>query len=281
MLLSVIIPTCNRNELLGKCLDRLMPGTQTLAAAAYEVIVSDDGAGEGAETFCRQRYPWVRYVRGPRRGPAANRNNGAGIASGDWLVFTDDDCLPDANWLQAYHDAITGHPDCRAFEGAILPDDWQRLKKDLAECPVNTAGGCFWSANIMVERQLFQSMGGFDEQFLIAAQEDQDLQWRIQQQNSILFVPAAQVVHPVRFKKLWKSLRECKRRAKNHELLAKKIAAASRRSFNSRQHQLTGIKFQTRVLIQQIRLLHPGHAGIALFTALSYYVPQYLRSFLK
>ena len=180
-----------------------MPALQAIDAAHYEVIVTDDGSDEATADLVKAAFPWVRYTYGPRRGPAANRNHGASLASGQWLVFTDDDCLPDANWLQAYHDAITGHPDCRAFEGAILPDDWKLLQKDLAECPVNTAGGCFWSANIMVERQLFQSMGGFDEQFLIAAQEDQDLQWRIQQQHSIVFVPAAQMVHPVRWQKFF------------------------------------------------------------------------------
>ena len=194
----MIIPTCNRNELLGKCLDRLMPGAQTLPSEAYEVIVSDDGAGEAAESFCRQRYPWVRYVRGLRRGPAANRNNGASLAAGEWLVFTDDDCLPDAGWLHAYVRAIDAYPDCKAFEGAIWPDDWELLKKDMAECPVNTKGGCFWSANIMAEHQLFQSIGGFDEQFLIAAQEDQDLHWRLQALTPLAFVSKAQVIHPVR-----------------------------------------------------------------------------------
>jgi GT2 family glycosyltransferase len=63
---------------------------------------------------------------------------------------------------------------------------------------VNTEGGAFWSANIMVAQSLFEKMGGFDEQFTIAAQEDQDLQWRIQQQHAIVFVQQAIVVHPVR-----------------------------------------------------------------------------------
>jgi len=194
----VIIPTCNRNELLGKCLDRLMPGTQTLAAAAYEVIVSDDGAGEGAETFCRQRYPWVRYVRGPRRGPAANRNNGASIAAGDWLVFTDDDCLPDAGWLHAYVCAIDAYPDCKAFEGAIWPDDEELLKKDMAECPVNTKGGFFWSANIMVDKIIFNQVGKFDEVYQIAANEDQELFKRILQKTAVPFIKTSVIEHPVR-----------------------------------------------------------------------------------
>ena len=175
-----------------------MPGTQTLAAAAYEVIVSDDGAGEGAETFCRQRYPWVRYVRGPRRGPAANRNNGASIAAGDWLVFTDDDCLPDAGWLHAYVCAIDAYPDCKAFEGAIWPDDEELLKKDMAECPVNTKGGFFWSANIMVDKIIFNQVGKFDEVYQIAANEDQELFKRILQKTAVPFIKTSVIEHPVR-----------------------------------------------------------------------------------
>lgn len=43
MLFSVVIPTCRRNDLLAKCLDRLAPGQQTLSPDQYEVIVTDDG----------------------------------------------------------------------------------------------------------------------------------------------------------------------------------------------------------------------------------------------
>ncbi len=196
---SVIIPTCNRNELLGLCLNRLAPGKQTLSATDYEVIVSDDGQYYPAESYCRENFPWVRYTRGPRKGPAANRNNGAKMAKAEWLAFTDDDCLPDPGWLKAYRDAITSHPDCRAFEGAILPDDWNLLKKDMAECPVNTEGGCFWSANIALQKELFFSIGGFDEQFLLAAHEDQEIYDRLKKLTKIAFAKEASIIHPVRF----------------------------------------------------------------------------------
>ena len=195
---SIVIPTYKRNHQLALCLQRLQPAAQSLEASLYEVIVTDDAADAATEQLLLTQFPWATYTAGPQRGPAANRNHGAILATGKWLVFTDDDCLPDAQWLQAYADAIKLHPDCKAFEGAILPDDWALLKKDMAECPVNTEGGCFWSANIMVAHSLFQELGGFDEQFAIAAQEDQDLQWRIQQQHDIVFVQPATVVHPVR-----------------------------------------------------------------------------------
>lgn len=202
MLFSVIIPTCQRNETLILCLERLSPDSQKLSSHQFEVIVTDDGPNEDAKSLIRKRFPWVKYTIGHRKGPAANRNNGARIASGKWLVFTDDDCLPDANWLQAFSVAINEHSSCKAFEGAILPDNWSLLKIDMAECPVNKDGGCFWSANIMVEKELFWQVSGFDECFKIAAQEDQDLKIRLERLTSILFIPASIVTHPVRIVKL-------------------------------------------------------------------------------
>jgi GT2 family glycosyltransferase len=206
MLFSVIIPTCNRNNMLELCLNRLAPGAQSLNAEHYDVIVTDDGRKENAKLLIAEKYPWVKWVEGPKKGPAANRNNGAKYASGKWLVFTDDDCLPDINWLAAFANAIQQHAGVKAFEGAILPDNRELLKKDMAECPVNEHGGCFWSANIMVEKMLFDSIGGFDERFKIAAQEDEDLFDRLKTKTATQFAPEAYVIHPVRFGSLKKRI---------------------------------------------------------------------------
>ena len=193
-LFSVIIPTYHRNDLLSKCLDCLAPGVQTLSAERYEVIVTDDGSETTAEEMIRDRYPWAKWVAGSRKGPAANRNNGAKYARGKWLAFTDDDCIPDPNWLKAFAEAITG--EALALEGAIHP--LGDLNQDLAECPVNLTGGCFWSANIAVERSLFEKIGGFDPNYPLAAHEDQDLKLRLVTLTNILFVPDAYVEHPVK-----------------------------------------------------------------------------------
>jgi GT2 family glycosyltransferase len=199
MFFSVIIPTCNRNDLLAKCLARLQPDVQTLKEVDYEIIVTDDSAGEGAAALIAEQFPFVQWAAGPRRGPAANRNNGARLAKGEWLVFLDDDVIPDFGLLSAYYEKIKQLQNFWAFEGAILPDDWSLLQKDLAECPVNTRGNCFWSANICVQRNLFDTIGGFDENFLIAAQEDQDLYRRLKPYTEIYFIENAIVIHPVRF----------------------------------------------------------------------------------
>ena len=192
--ISVIIPTYHRNDMLAKCLDYLVPGTQTLSAEHYEVIVSDDGYKTTAQEMIREDYPWVKWVAGPRKGPAANRNNGAGYAQGEWLVFTDDDCLPQANWLNTFAQATKG--EALALEGAIHP--LGDPEQDMAECPINLNGGCFWSANIAIERALFEKIGGFDPNYPLAAHEDVDMKLRLFKLTTISFIPDASVVHPVR-----------------------------------------------------------------------------------
>lgn len=191
---SVIIPTYHRNDMLAKCLDCLVPGVQLLPAEQYEVIVTDDGSKTTAKEMIVERYPWVRWVAGPRKGPAANRNNGAQYAQGEWLAFTDDDCLPEPNWLSAFAEATTGS--ALALEGAIHP--LGELNQDLAECPVNITGGAFLSANIAVKRSLFEKIGGFDPNYLMALHEDTDIKLRLVPLTNIAFVPEARILHPVR-----------------------------------------------------------------------------------
>src|ERR1700733_305117 len=73
LLISVVIPTCHRPDLLSSCLDRLAPGVQTFPANLYEVVVSDDGEPTIDELLA-ERYPWATCLKGPRKGPAANHH---------------------------------------------------------------------------------------------------------------------------------------------------------------------------------------------------------------
>lgn len=204
---SVIIPTYHRNDLLAKCLDCLAPGVQTLPAEQYEVIVTDDGYESTAQEMIQQNYPWVKWVAGSRKGPAANRNNGAKYARGEWLAFTDDDCLPDPQWLESYREAIANNKSYLVFEGRTYVD---RPRKNLAETsPINESGGYLWSCNFCIERQLFESLNGFDERFPYAAMEDVDLRLRLtKNRHKFLFIKTASVCHPWRHKGGWKKLKQ-------------------------------------------------------------------------
>jgi hypothetical protein len=193
--ISVVIPTRHRLDSLARCLERLAPGVQTLAADRYEVIVTDDGADPTAEAMVRERFPQARWTAGPRRGPAANRNNGASKASGNWLIFIDDDCLPSQQLLSEY--AAFFAKGGRAAEGAIHAAGGDP-SSDLAECPVNVSGGCFWSANIGLDRATYDATGGFDETYKYAAHEDVALRERVLQLTPIAFLSKAIVDHLVR-----------------------------------------------------------------------------------
>ncbi len=199
MKISVVIPTCNRVDLLKKCLMRLSPDCQGITSDMYEVVVSDDSTDEETgKVVEKSGNNWLKWVAGPRRGPASNRNNGARSAQGEWILFIDDDCLPDAGILKNYIRSIERNPGILVFEGCIKAD---RPKRHfLEESPVNETGGYMCSCNIMIKKDYFENgLGGFDEKFPYAAMEDVDLGERIKKDNqAVLFVREAYVIHPWR-----------------------------------------------------------------------------------
>jgi GT2 family glycosyltransferase len=201
-MISVVIPTCHRNELLSLCLDRLAPGAQSLPANRYDVIVTDDGAKSTAEQLVREKYPWARWVAGPRRGPAANRNNGVKFVTGEFVAFTDDECSPSSGWLAAYAAAI--RPDLDVYEGKTTCA--AGIRSPLQEAPVNLKGACHWSCNLMVRAELFRRLGGFDEDYPFSC-EDMDFSDRLHVNNiPSRFIPDALVDHPVRRQSLgWRA----------------------------------------------------------------------------
>jgi GT2 family glycosyltransferase len=195
-LISVVVPTRDRPELLGRCLDRLAPGSQALDARRYEVVVTDDGEPGRAASLLARTHPWVRVVAGPRRGPAANRNAGAAAARGEWIAFTDDDTEPSPQWLQAFV-AASETDACEVYEGRTTCEGG--FGSPLYHAPVNETGGKLWSCNFLVRASVFAAVGGFDEAFAFPHMEDQDLRLRLEAMGErIRFVPDAVVNHPPR-----------------------------------------------------------------------------------
>jgi GT2 family glycosyltransferase len=209
-LFTVIIPTCHRNEALRRCLQVFAPENQEgmthISASGvnpkrekldtYEVIVTDDGSLSTAQWMLREEFPWAGWTCGPKRGPAANRNHGAEKAAGDWLVFVDDDCVPERALLAAYARAAAAG-NRAVLEGVTLPLG-NREAADM-ECPINKAGGHLWSCNFAIKRRLFLELGCFDENFPGPAAEDIDMQTRLSKAgHKAVFVSEARVNHPWR-----------------------------------------------------------------------------------
>lgn len=261
---SVIIPTYHRDETLAMCLDRLAPGTQTTAPEEYEVIVSDDGVDTTAEEMIRTRFPWARWVPGPRKGPAANRNNGAVVARGAWLLFTDDDCLPAPDWIANYRQHVAGS--ALALEGCIRPQ--RSLRNGLEMCPINETGGFFWTANVAVAASLFWQVGGFSDAFPYAFSEDQDLYYRLQARTKIPFVNTAVVVHPVTQQTLRSAISRIRRACYSYTVLVLRHRTRLDAGTVGRVVE-QGARFNAHALLRALRRLDWFGAGLS-FLYLTY-----------
>lgn len=103
--ISVIIPTHNRRDVLMRALDCYRD--QTLSGSDYEIIVSDDGSTDGTlevVAAMKSRCPFTLiYCRLPENGgPSAARNKGMSLARGGILVFAGDDIFPERDFLEQH-----------------------------------------------------------------------------------------------------------------------------------------------------------------------------------
>jgi GT2 family glycosyltransferase len=161
---------------------------------ADEILVSDDGRTYGSRQLLASRFSNVRWLQGPRRGPAANRNHASRYATGDWLAFVDDDCVPDRNWVNEIAKRIAGTD---VIEGrTVCPTKTNHPFEEVVE---NETGNVFWTCNLAIRRDLFEALGGFDEDFLEPGGEDLEFAWRIKRKRlSVRFASDMIVYHPAR-----------------------------------------------------------------------------------
>ena len=200
---SVVVATYGRPELLLRCVDALLQ--QTIAPSHYEIIVVDDGSSREvrervmSELSKRRRLgraATLRFLWMPaNRGPAAARNHGILAARGAIIAFTDDDTEPCPDWLAQGLQAIAAGADAVAGKVEVplppVPTDYERDAAGLEHAE-------FVTANAFVRRDLLASIGGFDERFRSAWREDTDLLFRLRASGAIVrSAPLARVVHPV------------------------------------------------------------------------------------
>nr|MBN1230030.1 glycosyltransferase [Anaerolineae bacterium] len=203
---SVIIPTHNRPESLSVCLLSLCK--LDYPTDRWEVIVVDDGSTVAlSAVFKRVEHllPLKALRQQVSRGPAAARNLGAQNARGHYLVFLDDDCFVDPQWLKNY-EACLSKQKKEALVGVSLnpnPDVigarvWSLLVTFLYEYWQNVSGNILIAItnNYVVAREAFFAAGAFDTAFPLAASEDREFSWRFVAHGfRIGFSPDAQVWH--------------------------------------------------------------------------------------
>lgn len=104
MKVSIIICTADRPASLRKSLASIVASASAMRPVEAEVLVIDNGTGDGTAAVAREMgggEVLLRYVREPRRGLDNARNRGLAEAAGDLLLYADDDVLAPANWAAA------------------------------------------------------------------------------------------------------------------------------------------------------------------------------------
>lgn len=107
-MISVVIPTRNRADLLSSAIHSLL--SQTLARHRFETLIIDNGStdhtAEVVSKFTGQ-IPNLRYIHAPEPGLHVGRHRGMREAKGGVLVFADDDIEATPSWLESYHQLFT------------------------------------------------------------------------------------------------------------------------------------------------------------------------------
>jgi GT2 family glycosyltransferase len=223
--LSIVILCWNDRKVIAECLRSIFSTTRS---TDFEVIVSDNGSGDGSVEFIRSSFPTVHVIENGRNLRFAKANNvGIRAARGKYVLILNPDTIIHPNTLDKMVCIADQHPEVGAFGCRVLNSDGSyqvsarpfpslraewivalylrvlgRLHKwftsdaycgwsGMTERWVDWLTGCF----ILVPARLLKSLGGFDEQFFYYY-EDMDLCRRIWQAGySILYTPEASIIH--------------------------------------------------------------------------------------
>lgn len=197
--ISVVVPTYKRPHLLHQCLLNLV--NQNFDKKEYEIIVVSDGPDELTKEkvleYQQASAAVIYYSLAYKKGPAAARNFGCQHAKGILIAFTDDDCIPNENWLKHIWDNYN-HEDEVVYTGRVIVP----ISKHPTDFEINTSRletAEFVTANCICTKHALIKVEGFDERFKAAWREDSDLHFKFLQHHIPIHKnEKAIVVHPVR-----------------------------------------------------------------------------------
>lgn len=224
--LSIIILNYNVKDYTEQCILSLEKATQGLSA---EIFVVDNASEDGSVPYLQARFPYVRFIANQENVGFARGNNLAlGEAQGRYLLILNPDTIVEEDAIKNMIGYLEEHPQVGAVGPKILdrfgrfdhasrrgfPTPWasftrlsglSRLfpkSRLLAQyelsfldpdqpAPIDALSG----ACMMVRKEVFQTVGGFDEDYFMYG-EDIDWSYRIKQAGwQVHYVPYARIIH--------------------------------------------------------------------------------------
>jgi glycosyltransferase involved in cell wall biosynthesis len=217
MKISVIVGTRNRAHLIAECLDSIAAAFAKARPLDAEIIVVDNGSTDGTLDLIRN---WVaacpfpaRWLSESRPGLSAARNYAMRVAQGDLLVFTDDDCRLNEEYIKDLlrHDAADTEPVLRGGRvergdptdltlATKTSPDLTRWHRRMRSARYENLAAAIVGCNLALRREVAERIGPFDERIgpgcSIPAAEDTDWVWRAYLADiTIEYVPDMVVYH--------------------------------------------------------------------------------------
>lgn len=173
-LISVIVCTYNRDQLLDKCLKSLV--NQTASQRSYQVLVVDNNSTDDTACLIHQyinRCPNFFLATESRIGLSRARNCGWKKAQGKYIAYIDDDAIAAPDWITQIKKFILKHPDIQVFGGPYsryaqvpiapwLPPKYGIYSLGNKERPVKIGHEWLNGTNMIFSKNIFLKFGGFN-----------------------------------------------------------------------------------------------------------------------
>lgn len=221
-MLSVLMATHNGADTI----DRTLSAMSALdpPEGGWKLVVVNNASTDDTEARIltwRERLP-LEYVVEPRLGKSKAMNRAFRHAEGDFIVMTDDDVLPDRNWLTEWRRVADSFPDYSIFGGAVVPEF--EVLPPPGYVPAHCYGALYGAsphypegklepardtglfevsgANIAIRRSVCEQGFRFDERFLVGTDglmgEDTEFVKRLGASGyKVGFTPNARIRHIV------------------------------------------------------------------------------------
>ncbi len=213
-LVSIIVANYNGKHFLGECFASLE--NLDYPRNRFEVILVDNASTDGSVEYTKKHFPWIRILQLDKNyGFCKPNNEGVKIAGGEYVVLLNNDTVVTKKWLSELVKGVLADDKVVCCASKMLYYD----RKDLintAGGKINIIGGGFYrgygdkdgpkydkfeyagfgcGAGVLVKRDFFQNIGGFDEDYF-ASCEEHDLGWKSWLYGyKVLYVPTAVMYH--------------------------------------------------------------------------------------
>jgi GT2 family glycosyltransferase len=177
---TIQLCTFNRAALLERVLDACFE--QTAPSDAYEVVLVNDGSTDRTSAVIEQARKRATcaftVIDQPNSGLAKGRNAGIARASGERIIFIDDDVLPLPNFVAEHLRTHEAHPLAIVRGAAINVENFDELPPPVWSLK-DYSGNFFWTTNVSVPLMTIRAIGGFNEEFAEYGWEDIDVGLRL------------------------------------------------------------------------------------------------------